>query len=502
MKSPKKNKRKDMRKRFVEKSKYERTTQPTRQVSFSENYYKDDNGKYKNNKDKKYSFIETDEKSILPDSNMNAGVGTSKNSYQQKYREAYKDSGKRGFKKSKTDKPNLKVSKNNLVNQRGDKNRRGPWVEPGLFKLEEQVGSEAENMLENAKDNDTMYFSRRRDANRYKRKYDNDIRKEEKEKFKRFDKFRKSNNWSRLKPSEAEGFLKWKDNLPSNLRYTGKDYDMTQAYKAKADPKWVDHDKEFRQEEADLKSWGIESKRPDFIKERDGKLGAFHLSTRNPKTGEYMKSPKHKSTLKAAQEDRDAGGEIYIGRKTPLGRRKVYSGTTEDNPDIDGYVAKKGDKAMRFLEKQNEKTMKKESKYESKPIVPRKFRAGTGFYRNTESFTAPQVYKNKQRTIGDDLNKIAPVVRGGFALANIGSSLLGKKEGPMLDTKKYSKPVAEPDPVAYETEDLMPKTNIDLLDNNAVLQDKYKNRYKDFGMKKGGYKKGSKYVSGLKKRYC
>ena len=235
--------------------------------------------------------LNRNKKSKFTDADMNRGVGSSPDAFQNKYRGAYR---RNNLKKKGVDKPDLKMVKNKYMNQAGysttEKGRGTRW------RVEEQVGTESENMLQNAKDNDTVYFDRKKDAKKYKNKIDNWTRSDEKDKWRDRKRIARKLNQTKFdSPQDAEDFSNWKKKLPSNLARMTKDYDLVQAYKTDAKIDWVDHDKEFREQEADekqfLKQHGIdrEFKRPDFIEERDGKLGAYHLSTRNPETGEYLK---------------------------------------------------------------------------------------------------------------------------------------------------------------------------------------------------------------------
>ena len=50
---------------------------------------------------------------------------------------------------------------------------------------------------------------------------------------------------------------------------------------------------------------------------------------------------------------------------------------------------------------------------ESNPMMPKKYRAGTGYYRNTESHVGPQVWKNKHWGVRDDMDKFSQFLKFG-----------------------------------------------------------------------------------------
>ena len=133
---------------------------------------------------------------------------------------------------------------------------------------------------------------------------------------------KRPNRWTKLSDSENVEFEKWKEKLPSNLKNTGKEYDLTGAWKGGMQPNLEDDN-------------------------------SYHLPSRNPNTGEYYKSIKHPTALHGAEEDRKIGYEPMIVRNGL--KRSLYTGSEEDPAKPHGKVVSSGDKAINTLSKINKR---------------------------------------------------------------------------------------------------------------------------------------------------
>lgn len=132
-------------------------------------------------------------------------------------------------------------------------------------------------------------------------------------------------------PTRKETFTQWAERirkLAPNLDYTKDDgmYDYRGAYVANLEPEWVDHDEEFK------------INRPYYAVQKNGKWGAYHLPSRNPITGEILKSEKHPTFENSVQEDIKMGYETYRGVDG-----KIYSHDKS-------YLDKNRDKVKEYLE--------------------------------------------------------------------------------------------------------------------------------------------------------
>ena len=130
-------------------------------------------------------------------------------------------------------------------------------------------------------------------------------------------------SWTKLSKSEKKEFNEFRKNLPENLKKTGKDYDLTGAWKGGLRPEYVEEDK------------------------------SYHMGSRNPNTGKYYKSVKHPTAAHAAKEDRKIGYEPVIARKGL--KKSLYTGSKEDPAKVDGKIIKTGDKAIKYLERKTNK---------------------------------------------------------------------------------------------------------------------------------------------------
>lgn len=93
--------------------------------------------------------------------------------------------------------------------------------------------------------------------------------------YNEFAKGGKLNSWTMR---DEAGYRAWRSRLPKNLRDTNNDdYDMRAAYKAGMKPEWNNEDK------------------------------AYHLGSRDPKSGRILKAPNHPTFLKALITDSSLG---------------------------------------------------------------------------------------------------------------------------------------------------------------------------------------------------
>lgn len=123
-------------------------------------------------------------------------------------------------------------------------------------------------------------------------------------------------------PNSNKGYRKWKKDLPDNLRKTKKkDYNMRKAFKSGAREFWVEEDQ------------------------------SYHMPSRVPQTGEYLKAVHHPTVLHAAEGDREIGYEPTIAKRF-LGKPKLYTGSESDPAKIKGKVIAEGDEAIKYLEEQ------------------------------------------------------------------------------------------------------------------------------------------------------
>ena len=139
----------------------------------------------------------------------------------------------------------------------------------------------------------------------------------------RKNKLKNPSSWTKLNKSEKKEFNKFREGLPDNLKYTGKDYDLSGAWKG-----------------------GI---RPEYVEEDN----SYHMASRNSETGKYYKSIKHPTALHAAVEDRKIGYEPLIVRRGL--KRALYTGSVNDPAKTQGKVVKSGDEAIKFLQKKQKK---------------------------------------------------------------------------------------------------------------------------------------------------
>ena len=163
-------------------------------------------------------------------------------------------------------------------------------------------------------------------------------------------------------PKRDKSFREWKKDLPDNLRKTKKkDYDLKKAYKVGMNPAWNEADQ------------------------------SYHLQSRNPRTGEYIKSVDHPSSLHAAKLDREVGYKPIIAKRT-FGKPSLYTGSKEDPAKTKGKVLAEGDEAIKYLTKRRQKA-------EEKPI-------GTA-----RDLGAVKVAEREQQ-INEDMNKVMKFKKG------------------------------------------------------------------------------------------
>lgn len=112
----------------------------------------------------------------------------------------------------------------------------------------------------------------------------------------------KLNSWTM---QDEAGYRAWRSKLPKNLRDTNDDdYDMRAAYKAGMKPEWNNEDK------------------------------AYHLGSRDPKSGRILKAPHHPTFLKALITDASLG---YY--PTTDAKGNTYTNTWKANEFANGGYA-------------------------------------------------------------------------------------------------------------------------------------------------------------------
>lgn len=120
--------------------------------------------------------------------------------------------------------------------------------------------------------------------------------------YNEFAKGGKLNSWTM---QDEAGYRAWRSRLPKNLRDTNDDdYDMRAAYKAGMKPEWNNEDK------------------------------AYHLGSRDPKSGRILKAPHHPTFLKALITD--ASLEYY---PTTDAKGNTYTNTWKANEFANGGYA-------------------------------------------------------------------------------------------------------------------------------------------------------------------
>lgn len=142
-------------------------------------------------------------------------------------------------------------------------------------------------------------------------------------------------------PTRKETYTQWGERvkkLAPNLDYTKDDgtYNYRGAYEGGLEPDWVDQHDEFK------------NNKPAWAVEKNGRLGAYHLGSRNPKTGEILKSKNHPTFNQSIQEDAKMGyiayekdGKVYtIDRKSQEYRDLYNSGRLMSyDKNTDTYIA-------------------------------------------------------------------------------------------------------------------------------------------------------------------
>lgn len=120
---------------------------------------------------------------------------------------------------------------------------------------------------------------------------------------------------TKLSPNEEFVYQNWKKSLPSNLQKQNPKYDLRGAWKSGEQPELF-----YRDEEGNFMS-----AHPIDVN-KQGSIYEPHLFSKDPKTGNYLKSPNHPSYMNAIEGDIRAGYTPYIDAKTG----RMYSQPPKD----------------------------------------------------------------------------------------------------------------------------------------------------------------------------